>query len=291
MRRVAGRSRRATRPRMSSPRMRAYPGRAGAGHLRRARQHDHGRGRRRRRARIHARPASHHRQQLSTSTHCRARAAPAARSSCARFIETLEVGDTRCAAAAPPVRLVPRFARHAARARARRGSRRRIPGVRAAAAIRERRRAHRGRCGHAAAHELERPRRGPSRRPLHHHRARRRAGDRAGCRALDGGSRGIGGDPRKRAGLRATCARISFSPGPNGSRARSRSHGTTMRRLRRPPARPAPPRARSRKFAAPWRCARGRADARAVKRPLSQGRLLRRRAPGAFLHNATPLPH
>jgi len=46
-------------------------------------------------------------------------ALPRARSPCGaelvrRFVETLEVGDTRCAAAAPPVRLLARFARHAA---------------------------------------------------------------------------------------------------------------------------------------------------------------------------------
>jgi len=46
-------------------------------------------------------------------------ALPRARSPCGaelvrRFVETLEVGDTRCAAAAPPVRLVGSFARHAA---------------------------------------------------------------------------------------------------------------------------------------------------------------------------------
>jgi pimeloyl-ACP methyl ester carboxylesterase len=45
-------------------------------------------------------------------------ALPRARSACGaelvrRFVETLEVGDTRCAAAAPPVRLVGSFARHA----------------------------------------------------------------------------------------------------------------------------------------------------------------------------------
>lgn len=46
-------------------------------------------------------------------------ALPHARSACAaqvvrRFIETLEPGDTACAAEVPPLRLVPRFARHVA---------------------------------------------------------------------------------------------------------------------------------------------------------------------------------
>jgi hypothetical protein len=60
-----------------------------------------------------------HGRQVIIANGLHVNALPRARSPCGaelvrHFIETLDVGDTRCAVEAPPVRLVSRFARHAA---------------------------------------------------------------------------------------------------------------------------------------------------------------------------------
>jgi pimeloyl-ACP methyl ester carboxylesterase len=60
-----------------------------------------------------------HGTQINIANSFHVNALPRARSACAaqivrRFIETLRVGDTTCAARVPPLRLVPRFAAHAA---------------------------------------------------------------------------------------------------------------------------------------------------------------------------------
>jgi pimeloyl-ACP methyl ester carboxylesterase len=60
-----------------------------------------------------------HGRQIRVANSFHINALPRARSLCAarvvrRFIATLETGDTSCAAQVPPLRLVPRFARHAA---------------------------------------------------------------------------------------------------------------------------------------------------------------------------------
>jgi hypothetical protein len=60
-----------------------------------------------------------HGRQIRVANSFHINALPRARSLCAarvvrRFIATLQTGDTSCAAQVPPLRLVPRFARHAA---------------------------------------------------------------------------------------------------------------------------------------------------------------------------------
>ena len=200
-----------------------------------------------------------HGRQVIIANGLHVNALPRARSPCGaelvrHFIETLDVGDARCAAGRRRCAWCGGFARRAAELEPAQGlASNQAP--RSAAAIRERGRAHRRRRRDALGLELERTRRGPARRPIHHHRAPRRASGHAGRRALDRGSRRIG-NARENARSREPRARASAARRRRlGRRARWKSSGKTMR--------PMPSRTSAAK---PGRRAAGRADAGAVTR-------------------------
>ena len=179
-------------------------------------------------------PAAHH---VVITNGFHVNALPHSRSECGaqlvrRFLTNLSTEDDSCAAQVPPVRLVPRFARHAAQLAPAQALTRQ-PGRRAGAARGERRAADlRGRhC--ARARRRRRPRRRVARRCGDRDRGAARIPSRAAPGALDAGRCGLRGTrlagPQRHGACRASssraptaCAAGSSCSGPRASPAPAR---------------------------------------------------------------------